>query len=456
MSKRRAWLLGVVTLILIALLLACSSTYNSSSDGLLVIGSQGSALLQSFSFSLASGRVAQITNTVQDTADLTCQLPGFPYWMILDPSGTHAYVIMRGTSQCPGPTDITVFDVNGDGTLSDKGTTYSLNTATVGVCLSGSSGQPTMEPDVAVLPVYMAMDSAGQYLFVADSATNDSNGNAVPGAISVFSVSNGTLTEVTGSPFTVPVSCNVPPNNLTTLAVSPTVFPPIVNGVLNAVCSNNTPPTAEYLYVADSTLTGMIWEFSVDTSTGALGPPPDFGSPPSFQAGQVPSGIAVDPCNRFVYVSNQGTSNSISAFSICNGGASQSSSCPPASVLPNGDGSLRAITGSPFSNIGSANFPGQIVVDAYGNFVYVLNGTNNISPFRISTVSGSITPLTPSPVAAGSGATAMALRSDDSWLFVSNFIAATVSQYSMSPSTGSLVGVPSIQTDNYPYGLAVK
>lgn len=455
MSKRCGWLLGVVALILTALLLACSSTYNSSSDGLLVIGSQGSALLQSFSFSLASGRVSQITNTVQNTANLTCQLPGFPYWMILDPSGTHAYVIMRGNSQCPGPTDITVFDVNGDGTLSDTGTTYTLNPANVGVCLSGSGGTPTTE-SVPVLPVFLKMDSTGSYLFVADSATTDANGNAAPGAVSVLAVNNGSLTEVTGSPFTVPVSCNVPPNNFTTLAASPTVFPPIVNGVLNAVCSNNTPPTSEYLYAADSTSTGMIWEFSVDTSTGALGAPGNYGSPPSFQAGQVPSGIAVDPCNRFVYVSNQGTSNSISAFSICNGGASQSSLCPPPSVLPQGDGSLRAISGSPFSNIGSANFPGQIVVDAYGNFVYVLNGTNNISPFRISPVNGQITPLTPSPVAAGQGATAIAIRSDDSWLFVTNFIAATVSQYSVSPSTGSLVGAPSIQTDNYPYGLAVK
>jgi len=455
MSTRWAWLLGLTALLLIALLVACSSSYNSSQDGLLVVGSQGSALLQSYSFSLASGRIAQVTNSVQDTADLTCQLPGFPYSIVLDPSGSNAYVIVRGNSECgtPGNNFIQPYQVNSDGTLTASGTTVSLNNANVGVCLSGGGGAYTIE-SVPVLPVFLKMDSAGQYLFVADSATTDSNGNAAPGAVSVLSVNNGALTEVAGSPFTVPVSCTVPANNLTTLAVSPTVYPPLVNGVPYAVCSKNTPPTSEYLYVADSTQTGMIWEFAVDTSTGALGLPGNYTSIPPFAAGQVPSGIAVDPCNRFVYVSNQGTSNSISAFSICNGGATQSSLCPSASILPQGDGSLRAIAA--FSNISSANFPGQIVVDAYGNYVYVLNGTNNISPFRISPVSGGITQLTPSPIAAGLGATSIAIRSDDTWLFVSNFTAATVSQYSMAPGTGALTPVPAIQTDNYPYGLAVK
>ncbi len=52
MSKRFGWLLGVVTLVLVGLLMACGSNYNSSSDGLLLVGSQGSGLLETFSFYL--------------------------------------------------------------------------------------------------------------------------------------------------------------------------------------------------------------------------------------------------------------------------------------------------------------------------------------------------------------------------------------------------------------------
>jgi 6-phosphogluconolactonase (cycloisomerase 2 family) len=456
MSTRFAWLLGAGALLLIALLVACSSTYSSSSDGLVVVGSQGSAVLESYSFSLASGHAQEISNTVNDTASETCVLPGNPSSIVLDKSGSFAYAILSANSVCPGSqTGIQVFQVNGSGEISATGSPIALTEASVGVCLSGSNGPPTPET-VPVVPVDLATDSSGQFLFVANAATVDANNNAAPGAVSVFSISNGTLTEVPGSPFTVPVSCTVPANNLTALAVSPTVFPAPVNGVVNAVCAYTPPPTAEYLYVADSTQTGLLWEFAVNTSTGALGVPGVDTAIPSVPTGQVPSGVVVDPCNRFVYVSNQGTSNTISAFSICNGTTTQNAQCPSPIVLPQGDGSLFPITGSPFSNIGAANFPGKMVVDTYGNYLYVLNGTNNISPYKISLTTGSISPLNPAPIATGLGATSIALRSDDSWLFVSNFNAATMSQYAMTPSSGTLTPVTPIQTDNYPWGVAVK
>jgi DNA-binding beta-propeller fold protein YncE len=52
--------------------------------------------------------------------------------------------------------------------------------------------------------------------------------------------------------------------------------------------------------------------------------------------------------------------------------------------------------------------------------------------------------------------TAIAVRGDDNWLFVTNFNAASVSQYSITPATGALSVAPTIQTDNYPWGVAVK
>jgi 6-phosphogluconolactonase len=457
MSKRFAWLLGAGALLLIAFLVACSSTYSSSSDGLLVVSSQGSGLLESFSFSLASGHAQEITNSVNDTGSETCVLAGNPSSIVLDKSGSFAYVILSQTSVCPGSqTGIQIFTVNGSGEIAPTGSPITLNPATVGVCESGSNGPPTIESNIPVVPVDLATDSLGQYLFVANAATSDGNGNAAPGAVSVFTISNGTLTEVSGSPFTVPVSCAIPANNLTTLAVSPTVFPAAVNGQLNAVCADTPPPTAEYLYVTDSAELGQVWEFSV-TSSGQLVAPPNYGAVPSFPTGSVPSGVVVDPCNRFVYVSNKGASNTISAYSICNGNATQSPLCPGANVgLPDGDGSLRTIAGSPFSNIGAANFPGKMVIDTYGNYLYVLNDTNNISPYKISPLGGTISPLTPSPIATGLGSTSIALRSDDSWLFVTNFNAASVSQYVMTPTSGTLTPVPTIPTDNYPWGVAVK
>jgi hypothetical protein len=55
----------------------------------------------------------------------------------------------------------------------------------------------------------------------------------------------------------------------------------------------------------------------------------------------------------------------------------------------------------------------------------------------------------------------MAIRADDNWLFVSNFGSvgaggSTVSQYAITPATGQLSVLPTIPTDNYPWGVAVK
>ncbi len=63
MSKRFAWLLGVVVLVSIGVLVACGSNYNASSDGLVLVGSQGSGLIETFSFNLNNGGSSAISNT---------------------------------------------------------------------------------------------------------------------------------------------------------------------------------------------------------------------------------------------------------------------------------------------------------------------------------------------------------------------------------------------------------
>jgi 6-phosphogluconolactonase (cycloisomerase 2 family) len=228
------------------------------------------------------------------------------------------------------------------------------------------------------------------------------------------------------------------------------VFPGIgINGVQNAVCSTpgNNPPTSEFLYAVDS-VNYVVWEFSVDTSTGSLGNPPGATSVPSFVADKVPTGVAVDPCDRFVYVSDN-LANKISAYTIC--------SQVVVGTCPNADGSLLPVSGSPFALTGSANGPGPLVVDPFGNNVYVVGTlSNTVSAFKISPISGSITALNPATVATGLQPTSIAIRGDDNWMFVTNFNAATVSQYSIVPATGALTVQPAITTDNYPWGVAVK
>jgi DNA-binding beta-propeller fold protein YncE len=301
------------------------------------------------------------------------------------------------------------------------------------------------------------MDPAGKFLFVADRATTDGTGLYVPGAVSVFAVgSAGNLTEVPGSPFFTSGTATTVPQSSTdivSVAPTPTVFPGTgINGVQNAVCSaaGISPPTSQYLYAVDK-LGNQVFEFQVDPSTGVLSNPSNASSVPAFATDTTPVGVAVDACDRFVYVSDSQT-NKVSAYTICNGTATQSSTCTALSP-----GALVPVSGSPFSLSGSANGAGPLVVDPYGNNVYVLGTlSNTVSPLKISPVSGSLTALTPATVATGSGPTSIAIRGDDNWLFVTNYNSATVSQYSITPATGSLSVLPAIGTDNYPWGVAVK
>ena len=70
---------------------------------------------------------------------------------------------------------------------------------------------------------------------------------------------------------------------------------------------------------------------------------------------------------------------------------------------------------------------------------------------------GTLTALSPATVATGTTPDSIAIRSDDTWLFVANYNSASISQYSITPATGTLnPTATAIATDNLPLGVAVK
>jgi len=441
MSKRFAWLLGVVTLVSMGLLIACGSNYNRSSDGLVLVASQGSGLIESFSFSLASGNISEISNPPSSTSTQTCVMNGLPSSIVIDSTGSFAYTIINANSLCTGSANgIATLKVNSNGTITPTGTLVSFNAGTV-------DGSP-----VAVVPYMMVTDAAKKFLFVANRAVAQ-GATTFPGSVSVFSIGSGTVTEVAGSPFfaTNPATTlSQPSMDFVGVAPTPTVFPQSgINGLSGSVCSDtgNSAPTTQYLYAADA-LGNQVFEFQVDTSSGVLTYPGGATAALVKTADTLPGGVAVDPCNRFVYVSDEGA-NKVSAYTMCNGALTQSPTCPAT------DGRLVEVVGSPFSLASSANSPGPIVVDPSGRFVYALGFNGGISTFKISPISGSLT-ASATVVATGSQPKAIAIRADDNWMFVTNYNSQTLSQYSIVPATGVLSPLPAIQTDNYPWGVAVK
>ena len=422
MSIRFPWLLGVLLLLSIALLMACGSHFSASSDGLVVVPSLGNGVMQSFSFDLSSGHVSTISTTPAIPGP---PAQGAPTAIVLDPAGTFAYVTtthltQAGTDPCTSSNAIATYKVNSDGSLSTI----------------GSQGVGTNPP------VALAMDSAGKFLFVVNSATCIHPGNTIKaGYVSVFSIgSNASLTAVPGSPFAVPAAAGSPAPNPLSLAVTHTTFPAATTP---AACGSQIPPKAEFLYVADSA-GNVVVGYAVGSSGGLT--PITVTTGAGFPTGTTPSGVVVDPCNRFVYVTNQ-LSNDVSAYNICN--AIGIAACTT------NDWSLLPVSGSPF---GAGTSPGPVVVDPFGNFLYVLDtGQSAISAYKIAQVTGVLSALNPPTVAVGSNPVSIAIRGDDNWMFVTNYLSATVSQFLITPSTGALTAVSTgIVTDNFPWGVAVK
>jgi hypothetical protein len=467
MRTRLAWILAILALVSISAVMACSTKYSSSSNGLLIVPSQAGGplvnnqlagpVMETFSLDLANGHVSEINNVNGPPT------PGLPTAVVLDPAGANAYVIVTQNPAVIGgsATGIASFPVASDGKLGTAATTTLNTTAptvTV-VCVTPSGSQDISVPvlPTPVVPNSLVIDSAGKFLFVADVATSgqtqpytcnsatDTSTVSVPGTVSVFAVSSGTLTEVPGSPFPLPTDSGASTSSASALAVTSTSFP-----LLYSYCSGFPPATTENLYVTDS-VNDVLLNFSV-SSTGSLIPVPTS-TTVGVPTGAVPSGVTVDPCNRFVYVSNAGpgsNANTVSAYSIC---YTVNVSLPNCST-PNY--SLLAIKGSPFT-VSPGDNPGPLSEDAYGNFLYVVDtGSNVVSQFKLSPSTGALTPLTPAFVGAGQGANSIAVRNDDTWVFVANITAGTVSQFAISPSTGNLVPAPQpISTFNLPSGVAV-
>jgi 6-phosphogluconolactonase (cycloisomerase 2 family) len=401
MRKRFTWVLGTLAVVGLGLLLACSAKYSTNNNGLVVVPSQGSAVVQSFSLDLGNGHIAVINNVNGPPT------PGIPTSVVLDPTGSYAYVIVQQNAVLnPSSTGVAAYTIEPDGKLSNISITPVAN------------------------PVGMVMDSKGKFLFVASGSN---------GTVTVFSIgSNGGLTQV-GEPTPLPSQPGGLPPSAAALGITATVYP-----IQFAYCSGGAPPTAENLYVADN-VNYFLLNYSV-SSSGSLTLVPFNSAQAGIPTGTNPAGVAVDPCNRFVYVSNA-QPNTVSAYTICHTVSIQNS-------CPNANYSLQAVTGSPFP---TGDVPGPLIVDPYGKYLYVLDtGSNQISGFQISPATGSLTPFSGAPTSTNLSPTAIAIRSDDTWMFVSNLNSANISQYAIAPGTGALNPQAPTSTFNYPSGVAVK
>jgi 6-phosphogluconolactonase len=244
-----------------------------------------------------------------------------------------------------------------------------------GLGIASTTGVTTLINTTAlvqdVAPSALTIDPSGKYVLVAGLA------DGVPAVGEYLINSDGTLTEVTGSPISITFKSGTDTSNasVTNIAVAPNssyVFvtlgqlgvaplPFNTSGSLSAntvILGPNAPsgianqdlglavnPTSTALFVGETNAGVRVFTIGANSTFTEIG-----GSP--FKAGGQPRSLAFDGTGDFLYVANA-TDNAISGYSVL------------------ASGTLTAITGSPFSSVGAQ--PQALALDQSKKFLLSAN-----------------------------------------------------------------------------------
>ena len=422
MSKKISGLFLLLPFLGLSLFLINCGSSSSRPAGVLYVLSQGESNVGLFAIDLGSGRLSLINKT--SPTETT------PSTIILDPSGTVAYVLNTGSNS------ITTYTVTSDGSLS----------------------APTSTALPIANSVAMTRDAAGTFLFVVSQGTvllqpgkagcahaQPDPGCAILPAVTVFAIQSGstTLTQVGN------------PTNLDQVPTS------VAAATVTTTLADNTQLTKTLLYITnvvdliplqdDNTVAA----YQVDATSGAV----TSQTNPPYPTGSVPSAVLVVQTTPtggsgglFVYVANSGSgsgANSVSIFQVC---TQLNATCTSQDVTASNN------TLIPVGNPVSVGLnPVAMTVDPTNNFLYVVNhGSSTVSAFRINPTTGELSALNPSSVSTGSSPVAITMHSSGKFLYVSNNASSNISGFDVSTTNGALSNATDVTSSAQPAGLVAR
>jgi len=289
--------------------------------------------------------------------------------------------------------------------------------------------------------VRLAGDLGGKVLYATDAVTGGPN-------VASFLVdqTTGALTPSPGSPTLL-----VPPGKLVggpdlyvipdTSANSAQLFSFHIDAFSAALSSAQTfalpgvpqdlaifsSRTSFWLGIAlEGTSGGEIAGVAPDSTAGVVGLVP---GPPTSTGGDNPQAIRITPDGNFVLAANQG-SNNVAVFSL--------------------DATTDVLTPVPGSPFASGLNPGPLAIappllagiSASGKFVFVANtGDNSLSAYSIDST-GTLTPVTGSPIPLGSTAQPSSVAVDPGGKFVYvSILPQQIAGFALDASTGALTPI---------------
>jgi YVTN family beta-propeller protein len=286
----------------------------------------------------------------------------------VDPSGKFVYVTNPGDIWAPDYGSVVMYTIDATtGALTSTGT---INGNCPGLCFPSS----------------MVVDPSGKFAYFLVGATGA--GFAYNFAMYTIDATTGALTSIgsiaagEGLPYEVAVD-----------------------------------PAGKFVYVATLSGTvgvpGSVFVYAINATTGALA------SIGTIAAGTDPFSVAVDPADRFAYVTNY-SSNDVSMYTI--------------------DATTGALTS--IGTIAAGTAPQSVAVDPASRFAYVTNSSSNdVSMYSINATTGALTSI--GTIAAGSTPTFIAISPSGQFVYVTNSTSNDVSMYSIG-STGTLTLIATI------------
>ena len=262
------------------------------------------------------------------------------------------------------------------------------------------------------------------YLYLSNSAR--------PGSMAAFNVTEGSLARIVDSPFVTngnaPYSLASVSTKFLYAGVPATAKGGVITRVLGRTLTGSVPggimllpirddhtlnlpqlyagggdydpiavpPGGGFLYAADLSA-NQLAEFSINSTSGALTGIGPQGPPPGVAVGPDPFNVVIDPQGKFVFVANCDFTNpsnkgSVSVFSI------------------NGDGTLTAVSGSPFLMGGGASHPAALAVSSDNSFLFVASLDDKVYVESIS--NGALTDLGSVALPTGSTPISIAVSFD--------------------------------------------
>ena len=331
--------------------------------------------------------------------------------------------------------------------------------------------------------------------------TNDyvyvANGTAV--TVSGFAVGAGTLTAVTGTPYSLgfsPTAVAVnPANSILFVAGNAAIYAFAIDsstGALSAlnsgaavgyaaVASMDISPDGQWLFALDQNNISLE-EFQINSSTGVLTQDTPITYPVPTGATVVAHGVKFAPNGGYLFLALGTAGDVVYPFNTLSGavsvplslslGAASNNSDNALAVSPDSTllfiarsgpagglavytigsgGALTSVSGSPFT---AGTQPYSVAVNTAGTDVYVANrGGNTISGFSIAS-GGPLTVLSGSPYQSGSAVTALAVDSSGDYLLAAaNGGSPDLTMYSYDSATvGKLDFATSVPTGTDPTG----